>query len=82
MTCEQSGRGHASLCTVWRDEDFDPAQSAVYYARVVENPSCRWSTHDCNALPSADRPPVCNSPTLPKVIQERAWTSPIWYRPP
>jgi hypothetical protein len=78
-TCETRGPGHDSLCSVWRDPEFDPARRAVYYARVVENPSCRWSTWQCNSLPEAERPPTCE--TLPKTIQERAWTSPIWYTP-
>jgi hypothetical protein len=80
-TCEVRGRGHGALCGVWRDPDFDPAQRAVYYARVLENPSCRWSTRECNALPDAERPGACADPNVPKVIQERAWTSPIWYEP-
>ena len=78
-TCERSGSGHASLCAVWRDDDFDAAQSAVYYSRVIEAPSCRWTAHDCNAFTESERPQICNSPTLQRVIQERAWTSPIWY---
>ena len=65
----------------WRDDAFDPAHGAVYYARVVENPTCRYSTYECNALPAERRPPSCGDPAVPKTIQERAWTSPIWYEP-
>ncbi|MGI9292351.1 MAG: DUF3604 domain-containing protein [Pseudomonadales bacterium] len=80
-TCERSGQGFQQLCSVWHDKEFDPSLSAVYYARVVENPSCRWSTYDCNKMPAAERPATCSDPNLPKTIQERAWTSPIWYSP-
>ncbi|MFT4614852.1 MAG: hypothetical protein ACI9NT_002003, partial [Bacteroidia bacterium] len=80
-TCSVSGQGHAQLCASWRDPDFDPAMSAVYYARVLENPSCRWSHHDCLSLPENERPQSCYDPELPWKIQERAWTSPIWYSP-
>jgi hypothetical protein len=78
-TCAVSGPGFDQLCGVWQDPDFDPNQSAVYYARVVENPSCRWSTYQCNTLPAQGRPASCSDPAVPKTIQERAWTSPIWY---
>ena len=78
-TCETSGPGHDSLCAVWSDPDFDASQHAVYYARVLENPSCRWSTYTCTALEGdAARPPMCDDPRIPKTVQERAWTSPIW----
>ena len=80
-TCTPRGVGAASLCSVWRDPDFDPARSAVYYARVLENPSCRWTTADCLAMPENERPDGCDDPRVPKTIQERAWTSPIWYEP-
>ncbi len=80
-TCAPVGPGATSLCGVWTDPDFDPAVDAVYYARVVENPSCRWSTRLCLSLPEKDRPDGCTSDRLPRTIQERAWTSPIWYVP-
>ena len=79
-TCERSVSGAASLCATWTDPDFDPSRSAVYYARVVENPSCRWNALQCAALPEENRPAACMAPDLPWQIQERAWTSPIWYR--
>ena len=81
QTCEVSGHGFSQLCASWEDPDFDPDTAAVYYARVLENPSCRWSQHDCLALPEDERPPSCSDPDLPWQIQERAWTSPIWYQP-
>ncbi len=88
-TCKVSGQGAASLCTVWRDESFDPDQSAFYYARVLEYPVCRWSQRQCVAAGvDCSRPETigrglsgcCDASHRP-VIQERAWTSPIWYTP-
>jgi hypothetical protein len=81
LTCEPKGGGADELCTVWRDPAFDPAQPAAYYARVLENPSCRWVTHDCLQLPEEARPAVCSDAEANRPIQERAWTSPIWYAP-
>jgi hypothetical protein len=80
-TCATAGTGLEAACTVWTDPDFDPAQRAFYYVRVLENPTCRWSTWVCNGLPEGQRPAVCNDPAVPKTIQERAWSSPIWYEP-
>ncbi|MDB4968092.1 MAG: hypothetical protein JWN44_3781 [Myxococcales bacterium] len=80
-TCTPSGPGADTLCAVWRDPAFDGAQHAFYYARVLENPSCRWNSYICNALPASARPPACTDATVARTIQERAWTSPIWYTP-
>jgi len=88
-TCTPVGRGADSLCTVWRDPEFEPDQQAFYYARVLENPSCRWSAFICNANQVDCSEPgevakeleACCSPDHRWSIQERAWSSPIWYRP-
>lgn len=68
--------GSAELVTVWEDPDFDPEESAFYYVRVLEIPTPRHSTYDAVAIemdPAAyDRDPS---------IQERAYSSPIWYTP-
>ncbi|MDX1692292.1 MAG: DUF3604 domain-containing protein [Ketobacteraceae bacterium] len=113
--CQAAYPASDALCKVWRDPDFDPSQKAFYYARVVEQPSCRWSWQQCRAL-FAENPlekfkAACEQPstlpagyrecclhtpvadhypnvlkkqqigTYPPVIQERAWTSPVWYTP-
>ena len=80
-TCRPEGPGHESLCGTWTDPDFDAARPAVYYARVVENPSCRWHWRQCLALPEEERPDGCGSEVVPRTIQERAYTSPIWVVP-
>jgi hypothetical protein len=66
--------GAGQLRAFWSDPDFDPSQRAFYYARVLENPTCRWSTWD------AIRAEVAPRPDLPATIQERAWSSPIHYQ--
>jgi hypothetical protein len=75
-------QGAATLCAVYRDEHFDPQRSAYYYLRVVERERPRWHTYDCERLPAADRPAVCNDGSHPATIREMAWTSPVWYRKP
>jgi hypothetical protein len=80
-TCMPQGSGADSLCSTWSDDHFNANQHAFYYVRVLENPSCRWNTYLCNRLPIEQRPPACSDPAVPKLIQERAWTSPIWYEP-
>ena len=80
-TGERFGTGHDSLCRVFTDESFDPKRPAYYYLRAVENPSARWSVHDCLRIPAAERPAVCTDGSYPATVQEMAWTSPIWYRP-
>ena len=67
--------GATQLSAVWTDEEFDPEQNAFYYARVIEIPTPRWSTYDAMRV---GRKPL---DSLPVSIQERAWTSPIWYKP-
>ncbi|MBV9947522.1 MAG: DUF3604 domain-containing protein, partial [Myxococcales bacterium] len=89
-TCAQTGPGHDQLCTVWTDPNFDPAQRAFYYGRVIENPSCGHVAYDCQTLAAqADAgdagdagplPAACADPTK-TTLQERAWSSPIWYSP-
>ena len=75
--CSFSGDlGAAELATVWVDPDFDPGTDAVYYVRVLENPTCRWTTWDAVRAGLAPRGGVAST------IQERAWSSPIWYYAP
>ena len=67
--------GDAQLAGVWTDPDFDPSRHAMYYVRVIEIPTPRWSTYDAKKMGMEPLPDV------PSTIQERAWTSPIWYTP-
>ena len=99
-TCDPVGAGFSELCAVWEDPTFKRSQRAFYYVRVLENPTCRWSTRvckeagvdplsaDCTTQAAGADPAFANcclGPSndafLEPVIQERAWTSPIWYRP-
>src|SRR5210317_2256622 len=67
--------GAPELGVVWTDPDFDPKQRALYYMRVIEIPTPRWSLYD------AVRFDVEHPDGAPTSTQERAYTSPIWYTP-
>ena len=67
--------GAPELITVWKDPDFDPAQSAFYYGRVIEIPTPRWTAYD------AKRYGIQMPKEVPMTLQERGYTSPIWYTP-
>jgi hypothetical protein len=67
--------GDATLDAYWTDPDFDPKESAFYYVRVLEIPTPRWTTYDA-AFFGIDRPD-----NVPATLQDRAYTSPIWYTP-
>ena len=67
--------GDPTLAAVWEDPDFDRNERAFYYVRVIEIPTPRWSAYDASyfraALPE----------DVPATVQDRAYTSPIWYTP-
>ncbi|NCF74657.1 MAG: DUF3604 domain-containing protein [Gammaproteobacteria bacterium] len=67
--------GDAHLSAVWKDPDFDADQSAFYYARVIEIPAPRWTAYD------AAHYDVERNANIPMTVQDRAFTSPIWYTP-
>lgn len=110
-SCEPTAQGLADACTVWEDPQFVAGQNAFYYARLLETPSCRWSTRQCQAagvnpfasdceaqrdlandraLAEGATGPVYDNccrkaedePFYSPVIQERAWSSPIWVAAP
>ncbi len=68
--------GASELITVWQDPDFDPALKAFYYARVLEIPTPRWTAYDAAYFEDSNF-----APEVPMILQERAYTSPIWYTP-
>ena len=67
--------GEPELISVWQDPDFDSAQSAFYYARVIEIPTPRWTAYE------QERFEIQMSENIPMTTQERGYTSPIWYNP-
>jgi hypothetical protein len=67
--------GASELIGVWKDPDFDPAQRAFYYGRVIEIPTPRWTAYDAKYFG------VTMPDDVPMSLQERAYTSPIWYMP-
>lgn len=73
-----TGTRRQSFCTFWKDPSFVANAPALYYTRVREAQTPRWTTRDCAASPTAA---ACTDPTVPKQIQERAWTSPIFATP-
>ena len=74
-------------CAVFEDAGFDPNEYAVWYIRVLQVPTWRWSHHDCVELKASDPDWATNYPgcapggDLDVAVQERAWTSPIWFEP-
>jgi hypothetical protein len=67
--------GAPVLAGLWRDPQFDPKHPALYYVRVLEIPTPRWSTYD------AVRAGLPLLTDVPATVQERAWSSPIWFTP-
>ena len=67
--------GATALSGFFEDPDFDAAEDAFYYVRVIEIPKPRWTTYDAAffKIPLPDR--------VPPTVQDRAYTSPIWYTP-
>ena len=80
----QNTIGATELKAVWTDPDFDPTLEAFYYARVLEIPTPRWSTIQARkfgiAPPTTAKTMGVEYP-VPPTVQERAWSSPIWYSP-
>ena len=68
--------GDPELAVVWKDPDFNGAESAFYYVRVLEIPTPRWTAYDAKHYGLKDLPE-----NIPMITQERAYTSPIWYTP-
>ncbi len=67
--------GDPMMTAFWEDPDFDPSQRAFYYVRVIEIPKPRWTAYDV-AYFGVQMPPE-----VPMTVQDRAYTSPIWYTP-
>jgi len=72
----QELKGGLHICATWKDPDFDLKAPAFWYVRVLEAPTLRWSAHHCRKENRCDEFPGAET-----TLQERAWTSPIWYLP-
>jgi hypothetical protein len=75
-SCTPTGEGSENLCTVWTDPA--PIANGFYYARVLENPTCRWSQRECNTYAPGEQPEACATEHIETMVQQRAWSSPIW----
>jgi len=67
-----------SVCQGWTDPTFDPTSPVLYYVRVLETPTWRWSHYDCQLDPGAA---ACGDGGADVMVQQRAWSSPIWWLP-
>ena len=67
--------GSVTLQAIWTDEDYDPDANSLYFMRVLQIPTPRWSTYDAKELG------IAVPEDLQETIQERAWSSPIWFEP-
>lgn len=74
------GYSTAAPCLIWEDTEYQPGAPAFYYARVLQVPTPRWTSYDCDRL-GAQAPAGCEpGGALRQPIQERAWSSPVWAR--
>ncbi len=67
--------GDPLLTAFWKDPDFNPKQKAFYYVRVIEIPKPRWTAYDAKFFN------IKMPDEVPMTVQDRAYTSPIWYTP-
>ena len=76
FTLWASESGGLNICSEWQDPEFDSSAPAFWYARIIESPRSRWSSEQCKKAERCDE-----FPNAMQTIQDRAWTSPIWYLP-
>ncbi len=79
-SCEAGG-GEPAFCLQWQPPDFEPQRASFWYLRALEVSTCRWSTRQCASFDEAERPPRCDEGQVQEHVQQRAWSSPIWYDP-
>lgn len=77
---ELAGGSGNRVCAVFTDPDYNPSLPTYYYLRTVEAPSQRWSARQCALVAEGQRPEKCSN-TMPEMIYEMAWSSPIWFTP-